>query len=323
MNSVPEPGSSPQSAQALPSDHEDLLGRRISAALVDLALLVGLFVVVALAIGESTADGGSVSLSLSGGAAAVYFGLVLLYYFAFEAAIGQTLGKLLLGLRVVRTDASRPSVTAIALRTLLRIVDWLPFLYLVGFITMMATGRRRRRLGDLAAKTVVERALPGRRRSLALPPIALLLLLVAALSVYRATDTVEGTKTYRAHGVSFDYPASWGRGTYKEFASAGGEGLSRWQSRWEVVFVVDSENVVKFKAWKLRTRVTEENWYAAMEDSKRLSQYVFTIISSTAYAFDCLHGRKDEKATKIDRECDDAQYSFDTDAPQFPSTKAP
>lgn len=323
MKSVPEPGSHPELTRPPSPGQEDILGARISAALIDLALLVGLFIVVALAIGEATAEGGSVNLSLGEGATAVYFGLVLLYYVALEAAIGQTLGKLLLGLRVVGVEGSRPSVAAVALRTLLRIVDWLPLLYLVGFITMMATGQRRQRLGDLAAKTVVERALPMRRRSLAVPPIAFLLLLLVGLSVYRATDLVGGTKTYRAQGVRFDYPASWGKGTYKEFASAGGEGLARWQSRWEVVFVLDSENVVKFRAWKLRTRVTDENWEAAMEDSKRLSPYVFTIISSTAYAFDCLHGRKDEKATKIDRECDDAQYTFDTDAPQFPSAKAP
>jgi uncharacterized RDD family membrane protein YckC len=194
MNSVPEePGSHPELSRRPSPDQEDILGVRISAALINLALLVGLFIVVALAIGEATTEGGTVSLSLSGGAAAVYFGLVLLYYFALEAAIGQTLGKLVLGLQVVRADGSRPSVGTTALRTLLRIVDWLPFLYLVGFITMMATGQRRQRLGDLAAKTIVARA-PVRRRSLAVPPVALLLLLITALSVYRATDS-DGTKT--------------------------------------------------------------------------------------------------------------------------------
>lgn len=194
MSSVPERESREPTKPPSPGQ-EDVLGSRISAALIDLALLVGLFIAVALAIGESEVEGGSVSLSLSGGAAAVYFGFVLLYYFAFEAAIGQTLGKLVLGLRVDRADGSRPSVAAIALRTLLRIVDWLPFLYLVGFIAMMATGRRRQRLGDLAAKTVVERALLMRRRSLALPPVALLVLLVAALSVYRAADSNGGKTT--------------------------------------------------------------------------------------------------------------------------------
>lgn len=158
MNSVLEPGSEPAAppSPARPGQ-EDLLGRRISAALIDLALLIVLFIVLALTIGESEAEGGSASLNLEGGPLAVYLVLVLVYYFALEAAIGQTVGKRLLGLRVVRIDGSRPSVAAIALRTLLRIVDWLPFGYLIGFITMMATGQRRQRLGDLAAKTGVAR----------------------------------------------------------------------------------------------------------------------------------------------------------------------
>jgi uncharacterized RDD family membrane protein YckC len=196
MTSVPEPSAEPtEDTPTAPSGREDVLGRRLGAALVDLALLVGLFVVLALAIGEAEVEDAGFSLYLEGGAAAVYFGLVLLYYFALEAAFGQTVGKFLLALRVVRADGSRPSAAAIAVRTLLRIVDWLPFLYLVGFITMMATGQRRMRLGDLAAKTMTARTRPTRRRSLAFAPVALLLVLIVALSAYRAADSGGGKST--------------------------------------------------------------------------------------------------------------------------------
>ena len=37
----------------------------------------------------------------------------------------------------------------------MRFVDWLPGLYIVGAITVYATGPRRQRLGDIAAKTNV------------------------------------------------------------------------------------------------------------------------------------------------------------------------
>ena len=134
---------------------QDVLGRRCAAAAIDLVLLLGLFIVLGFTIGERSAEGGSVSLYLTGPGAILYLVLVFLYYFALEAAFGRTLGKLVLGLRVVRTDGGRPSVLAIAVRTLLRAVDFLPLMYVVGLIMLLATAPRRRRLGDLAARTRV------------------------------------------------------------------------------------------------------------------------------------------------------------------------
>src|SRR6266508_5955213 len=122
ISEPPSQGTQQPQAPAFPGGG-DVLGRRISAALIDLVLLTVLFIVLGLTIGESSTEGGSASVNLSGAGAALYGALVLLYYFAFEAAIGQTVGKRLLALRVVRIDGSRPSATAIAVRTLLRIVD--------------------------------------------------------------------------------------------------------------------------------------------------------------------------------------------------------
>jgi uncharacterized RDD family membrane protein YckC len=42
----------------------------------------------------------------------------------------------------------------IVVRNILRIVDWLPFLYIMGFI-LLSTSNSKQRLGDIAAKTVV------------------------------------------------------------------------------------------------------------------------------------------------------------------------
>lgn len=142
----------------LDSSADDALGRRIGAALIDILLMTVLLVVLALTIGERTAMPHGWSIRLEGGRFLLYLALLLLYYFVFEATTGKTLGKLALGV-VVRHVSGRPASTgAVAIRTLLRLVDWLPFLYLAGFVTMLATGRRRRRLGDLAAKTTVVRS---------------------------------------------------------------------------------------------------------------------------------------------------------------------
>lgn len=141
-------GESPAPAEPQPPspaspNREDLLGLRIAAALIDLALLAGLFVILSATVGEATAGGGSFYVSLSPGWAVVFLVIALLYYFALEASAGQTVGKRALGLRVGGTAGGRPSVWAVAGRTLLRIIDWLPAMYLAGFITMMATGARR------------------------------------------------------------------------------------------------------------------------------------------------------------------------------------
>ena len=145
-------------APATSVDQPEVIGRRIGAALVDLVVLSVVFVALGLALGEGESSGSNASITLEGAEALLYLALVLLYYFATEAITGRTLGKALLGLRVATPDGGRAGPGRVAVRTVLRLVDGLPFLYLVGFVCMLATGERRQRLGDLAAGTRVMRA---------------------------------------------------------------------------------------------------------------------------------------------------------------------
>jgi len=189
---VPEPAPRP----ATGSGGEDLLGLRIAAALIDLAILLVLSVVLGVTMGEASRKGATFSYSLRGDALAVFLGLAFLYYFGLEATIGRTVGKLLLGLKVISEDGDRADVVAVAVRTVLRVVDWLPLMYLTGFVAAMATGIRRQRLGDLVAETVVVRALPVRRRGLAAAAAAVVGLVLLGLSVSLSTsdDDVSGPK---------------------------------------------------------------------------------------------------------------------------------
>src|SRR4051794_15386531 len=132
----------------------EVIGRRVGAGLLDIALLAVLFVVMGLLFGESHAEGGHASVNLHGAAAVVYFVLALGYYFVSEALSGATLGKRALGLRVIGPDGAPAGAGRVGVRTLVRIIDVLPLLYLVGFIAVLATPSKRR-LGDLAAKTDV------------------------------------------------------------------------------------------------------------------------------------------------------------------------
>ena len=79
------------------------------------------------------------------------------YFVAFEAIWdGQTPGKRVLGLRVVRNGGGGVDVGASAARNLIRFVDFLPFGYFVGMVSVIAN-QRNQRLGDLVAGTIVVR----------------------------------------------------------------------------------------------------------------------------------------------------------------------
>ncbi len=69
---------------------------------------------------------------------------------------GQTVGKRVLGLRVIDEGGMKLRFSQVALRNLMRMVDMLPFLYFVGGVACLFSARRQR-LGDLAANTVVAR----------------------------------------------------------------------------------------------------------------------------------------------------------------------
>jgi uncharacterized RDD family membrane protein YckC len=62
-----------------------------------------------------------------------------------------------MGLRVETLDGSPYSPTKAFIRNLLRVIDALPFLYLLGLIVMVSS-KRKQRLGDMAAGTVVVKA---------------------------------------------------------------------------------------------------------------------------------------------------------------------
>ena len=69
---------------------------------------------------------------------------------------GQTVGKRLLRLRVVDAEGLRLHFNQVVIRNLLRCLDLLPGIYLVGGLACLVS-RRAQRLGDLAANTVVIR----------------------------------------------------------------------------------------------------------------------------------------------------------------------
>jgi uncharacterized RDD family membrane protein YckC len=125
---------------------------RFLAWAVDLAAIVAIISILNIFLGLL----GIISRDLAGAAnvlgyfaVSIGYGILTEWYWQ-----GQTLGKRLLRLRVMDVQGLRLQLSQIVIRNLLRFVDSLPVLYLVGGLACLFN-QRAQRLGDFAANTVV------------------------------------------------------------------------------------------------------------------------------------------------------------------------
>jgi len=131
------------------------VGLRCVAVLIDLVVLVVVMMVIGLATGgaySTTDNNGTHQVGVQAGGwwpFLVFFG----YYVVFEAVSGRTIGKRLVGLRVVDKDGDSISWGQALGRNLLRVFDAFLF-YFVAAIFVWSSSRRQR-LGDRAANTFV------------------------------------------------------------------------------------------------------------------------------------------------------------------------
>jgi uncharacterized RDD family membrane protein YckC len=129
--------------------------QRAMAFILDLLVILPVFGFIAQAfdLAPDLDPGlGDPGFWILGGVAA---GLQAVYGLLMEATLGWTIGKRIIGLRVAELDGSRVSFRGALLRNLVRPLDS-GFLLgaFVGMSVIMAT-RRRQRLGDLVARTMV------------------------------------------------------------------------------------------------------------------------------------------------------------------------
>jgi len=104
-------------------------GSRFIAGTIDLALEIVLIVLAGLATFLLVGGGIGVALFAMASFAAFY-----LYNVLFELlASGRTPGKRITHLRVVREEGTPVDLPASAIRNLLRLIDVLPFAYLLGY----------------------------------------------------------------------------------------------------------------------------------------------------------------------------------------------
>jgi len=137
------------------------LATRFFAALIDSIILafLGFFILFAglIFVAAGSGFGDTASLAILAVTLLLLFVLVFGYYIFFETVWrGQTPGKRALRLRVMRDDGLPLNFTASVIRNLIRFFDLLPGTYGFGVVAMFLN-KRWKRLGDMAAGTVVIR----------------------------------------------------------------------------------------------------------------------------------------------------------------------
>ena len=132
-------------------------GRRIVATLID-GLVFGVIGGIMASVFGLEFEGSGFDLTTLTNQGSGWLTLVVfLYYVLLEGLTGRTAGKWVTGIRVIDAGTGgRPGLLSGFVRTLLRLIDGL-LAYIVGLIIVVNSDRRRR-LGDMAAKTLVVRS---------------------------------------------------------------------------------------------------------------------------------------------------------------------
>ncbi|MEN6355646.1 MAG: RDD family protein [Armatimonadota bacterium] len=132
------------------------LASRAGAAIIDL-LLQGLLILVVMSVRVLLSEYGKwpgtswANALLAIASFVMWYG----YYVYFETAWnGQSPGKRYARMRTIREGGMPIDFASAAVRNLVRIVDMIPGIYLVGLISVLSSNRNKR-LGDFAAGTLV------------------------------------------------------------------------------------------------------------------------------------------------------------------------
>jgi len=127
-------------------------GERIGAFAIDLAIM-GIYSYIVFIISFGLSVQGSTELSQV--IALVMFIPVLFYYPLSEIIMhGQSLGKKIVKIKVVRLDGTPPDIGSYLLRWLLSFVEIYPVAGSMALLALLANGKGQR-LGDVAAGTTV------------------------------------------------------------------------------------------------------------------------------------------------------------------------
>lgn len=134
------------------------LGTRFCAIVIDhvpIVILTIALTVLAYFVFSAWLQGPAGAMRLGMVSLSILVTLMFGYFLVFEWLMrGQTPGKKIIKIRVIRDDGTPVTIYEVFVRNVLRLVDFLPGFYTVGVLFMFPS-RLCRRLGDIAAGTIV------------------------------------------------------------------------------------------------------------------------------------------------------------------------
>lgn len=138
------------------------LGKRIFAQIID---IVAIWVFWLIVISFTSSLGIFSSLYFQFVGFFIFLGIPMYYTLMESLNRGQTLGKLAVGIRVINEQGEILTASQTMLRAILLFIDLMFSIGVIGCLFITAT-RKRQRIGDLGAATLVVETIPSQRKSL-------------------------------------------------------------------------------------------------------------------------------------------------------------
>lgn len=146
----------------MPKDDYASLGTRIVAIIIDSIILAIIASIIAMPFGLTMTPFAMMGNDMM--AAMAYMSAMgtmmllsvviwIVYFTYFEGTSGQTPGKKVMHIKVVKEDGKKMTYADALIRSVLRIIDGIGA-YLLGFIIILVT-EKKQRIGDMAAGTLV------------------------------------------------------------------------------------------------------------------------------------------------------------------------
>ncbi len=129
--------------------------KRFFALLIDYLIYFFIFFYIGSLFGkEYVTEEGATGFRVEGIPALICFAFWFIVMPVLEGLTGQSIGKMIFKIKTLKQDGTKISIGNATVRHLFDVIDYLPFLGLVGLI-VASKNHLNQRVGDLVAKTIV------------------------------------------------------------------------------------------------------------------------------------------------------------------------